>query len=137
MVRNMSRPKIELGLDFLASIHRRTPPGPLDAGATPPWQEIAGPVLRAARAVAAREPLTFVIVVKTRRHRGPGTVEVRIVHEGTCWAPRKLKEAVARPDRVYVVSAAGVRHHPPDNFDLATARQLVRLQTRATPSEAA
>ena len=133
MVKNMDTPKFVLDVDFLGCIHDRDAMAGCGAPyPVRPWEDIRGPVLRAAEAVATREDVTFVIVAKRgRMRRGAGALEVRVLRPVTRWWPGTLSNAAGKHDRVYVVApGGGTRHHPPQRFDLAAARAICGVQRR-------
>ena len=110
MVWKMRMPRFELDVDFLGRVHHRqasaVPTGPLMAHS---WERISSAVVGAARAVAEREGLSFVIVARRTPDRlGAGTLVVHALHGATRWRPSSLVKAVGRRDLVYLVSATRV-----------------------------
>ena len=139
MVRKMRTPRFELDVDFLGRVHHReasaVPSGPLMAH---PWERISGPVVGAARAVADREGLSFVIVARRTPDRlGASTLVVHVLHGATRWRPSALVKAAGGRDRVTLVSATRVERLAPGAFDIDAARRACAVQGKADEPAAA
>ena len=136
MVRKMRTPRFELDVDFLGRMHHRQASavlsGPLMAH---PWERISGPVVGAARAVAEREGLSFVVIARRTPDRlGASTLVVRVLHGATRWRPSALVKTAGRRDRVTLVSATQIERLTPGAFDLDTARRACAVQSKVDGS---